>query len=358
MTTLTEKFASFEGQVNDDATEAHSQRESIITTLEDIQTGIASINSDMLLLKQALLTALSQQDPFACCTPPSIVTPPTDTTVHPVDEDRCKRVQAFLHAMHEITGVFGAATDSGIFWSPSVVIGGINEVVTTLISGGTVPLPSLPEAVNIAGDAINYGLSNIGRGDNLQSQFDSISSAMVNGLYLVGSPDATQAQYASMVSGSSLPNDEKLLFTALGFNALFSYFFDPGSTPDLSGYSGTACLADLTTITTCVDIASTAILDTDGFTRHFLIAPPASAFPQETAGDFFGFSFKILSGDDVVGHNLVRRPVGGGARTFVTSISVGATWTLADHTSTIALSTDSPSHVEHPFVVRICPPAS
>jgi len=358
MTTLTEKFTALEGQLNDDADVNHSDNLNIVEQLELIKDSLASINSDLLLFKAQMAAQSPAIDPYACCTPPSIVIPSVDPTSNPVNQDRCKRAQAFVHAMHEIAGVFGAATDSGIFWSPSVVIGGIQEVITALIEGETVPLPSFPEAVNIAGDAINYGLSNIGRGHNLQSQFDSISSGMVNALYFTSTAGDAQSAYFSIVDASGLPNDEKLLFKALGFNALFSYFFDPESTPDLSPYDGTICSGSLPDITVCTQFSSTCSLGTDGHTRAHLLVPPASTDLNYILGDYFGWTFKYISGVSGIGLNIYRKTVVGGSDLFVTSIAIGNQWTILDHTAEIqVVAPAEPDDACHPFVVEVCPPA-
>jgi len=241
MTNLTDKFTATDDLMTSIGDEAHSQRESIISSLGDMQTEIADVGAQIAALRNLMLSGIGQNDPCATCPPPSLITPVTNPTGRPINPDKCKRVRAFLNAIHAISDVIGAAANSAIVWSPSIVASGISEVLTTLVTGGSVPLPSFGESVNIAGDSINYGLSNIGRGDNLASQFNSIADGMVNGLYNTPNAAAIQTQYAGLIDASSLPNDEKLIFKALGYNAIFTYFFDPSSTPDLTPYSGTDC---------------------------------------------------------------------------------------------------------------------
>jgi len=353
MTTLSEKFSTLESDLSDQSSEAHSQRESILTTLSDIQSGLASINSDMLLMKQSLLAAVGQNNPCVTCPPPSLITPTTSPTSNPIDEDKCKRVQAFIHAVHEITGVFGAATDSGIFWNPSIVTSGISEVITTLVTGGTVPLPSFGESVNIAGDAINYGLSNIGRGDNLQAQFDSVSSGMRDTLYIANSPADVQSAYEASINSSSLPNDEKLLFNALGFNDLFSYYFDPASTPDLTGYDGTICSFPSGT---CFTVGPTASSSDGGSSTTALgstfgpFAPVSGAIGSSSGPvvwtppifygvDPFGWTFECL-----VGHVFLLHRAGGisdtGTFTVDTTFGVDGTPHAFPHAGTWTLGID------------------
>ena len=241
MSDLTGKFSTLEAELTSIGDEAHSQRVATNTAIADVQTAVDNVGAEIAALRNLMLSAIGQSDPCMTCPPPSLITPVTNPTGRPINADKCKRVHAFLNALHEISGVFGAVSNNAIVWTPSIVNAGISEVLTTLVTTGSVPLPSFGESVNIAGDTINYALSNIGRGDNLQSQFDSITSGMVNGLYNTPNAADIQSQYTSSVDGSGLPNDEKLLFKALGFNALFSYFFDPTSHPDLTAYSGTDC---------------------------------------------------------------------------------------------------------------------
>jgi hypothetical protein len=357
MTSLTDKFTALEGQLNDDADVNHSDNLSIVSQLEDVKTSLANIDADILLIKSLIGSLSSQVDPYACCTPGSIVVPPTSPTTHPIDEDRCKRVQAFLHAMHQLTGVIGAATDSGIFWSPSIIISGISEVISTLITGGTVPLPSLPEATNIAAKAISYGVDNIGRGDSLQAQFDSISTGMITPLYGATSPASTQGVYASLVSGSGLPSDEQLLISSLGYNALFSYYFDPSSTPDLSGYSGTACGSGICAITSCVTLPSTYGFIGSEDNYYIQYSPMYASDSWFMGCDLFGFTVEILTSGGGQ-HIHVEAYTSPGVVEGLYSLlpSDGATL-INHHGIAFRISTWGESGVGLPFTVRICPPA-
>jgi len=260
MSDLTGKFSTLEAEITSIGDEAHSQRESEITAIGDVQTAVDNVGAQIAALRNLLLSAIGQNDPCATCPPPSLITPVTSPTTQPANSDKCQRVQAFLNALHEITGVFGAVSNNAIVWTPSVVTSGISEVLTTLVTGGSVPLPSFGESVNIAGDTINYALSNIGRGDDLQAQFDTLSATLQAAIFDATSPSDDQTQYASVIDASALPNDEKLLFKALGFNALFSYFFDPTSTPDLSPYDGTICGPG----TGCVEVVSAVVAGNAG----------------------------------------------------------------------------------------------
>jgi len=265
MSDLTAKFAATEDLMSSIGDEAHSQRESILSSMSDMQTEIADVGAQIAQLRNLLLSGIGQNDPCATCPPPSLITPVTSPTSQPVNADKCKRVQAFLNAVSQISGVLGAVSNNAIVWTPSIVTSGISEVLTSLVTTGSVPLPSFGESVNIAGDTINYALANIGRNDNLQSQFDSISAGMIQPMYDAGNPAAEQAQYTSLIDASSLPNDEKLLFKALGFNALFSYFFDPTSHPDLTPYSSTPCAFPACMTFTTAEMIHTTVTSGDAW---------------------------------------------------------------------------------------------
>jgi len=241
MTTLSDKFTTLEGQLSSDATEAHSQRETIELTLEDIQTVLSSINSDMLLMKQALLSAMASNGSCVPCTPTTLLPPAISPTSHPIDEDKCKRSQAFIHAVSEILHTIGAVSDDPLFWSPSTVLSAISEVITTLVTGGTVPVPSFTEASSIVGSIIAYFAANLLRGDVIGDVFDGSSGGLTNLLYSAASPGDAQSAFNSYIAGLGLDADEATLIEVVGYSALFNYYFDPDSTPDLTAYDGSAC---------------------------------------------------------------------------------------------------------------------
>ena len=250
MTNLTEKFTEFQAEVDLDADEAHSQRVTIISTLENIQSGLASINSDMLLMQRALLSAIGQSGACAICPTPPLIIPVTDPTTRPVNQDKCKRVQAFLHAMQEIFTVLDVASSVGIGFNPSLVIDAWSQVIVALENGDTTPVISFPEAVQLGGDLINYAADNFFVGGTLSGYFSPLILDLRDAMYSPATPAATQAAYNGVISGSSAPGSAQNVMIDAAYNALWSYYFDPASTPNLGGYDGFACAgAECLTIT-------------------------------------------------------------------------------------------------------------
>ena len=350
MSDLTAKFSALESQINDDANEAQSQRASIEATLEGIDATLSNIEADLLLMKYQLLASLSQSDPCATCPPPSIVIPLTSGTTHPVDSDHCKRVQALIHALSAISEVIGAATDSGLFWTPSIIISGITEVITTLITGGSVPLPSLPEAAGLASGAIAYGVNNIVRGDGLQAQFDSVSPGLLSPLYSAVSPSAAQVTYASYLSTSGLPSDEITLLSRLGYNDLFSYYLDPSSSPDLSGYDGTICAF----AGGCIDIIAETVNYADASDVYSIVwGDPFSASSDNGSGYTADATVWCLT--SLTGYTFTPNA---SCRVFSTpggfdDLTAGTPYTFAgtDHATINSYAAGN-----HPFTITLCPP--
>ena len=241
MSDLSAKFSTLEGQLSDAADEAHTQRATAQLTLEDIQTALSSIDSDILELRSALLSALASNGSCVPCTATTLLPPAISPTSNPIDEDKCKRSQAFIHAVSEILHTIGAISDNPLFWSPATVLSAISEVVTTLVSGGTVPVPSFTEASSIVGSILAYFASNVTRGDVIGDVFDGVSGGLTNLLYSSNSPGDAQSAYNTYIGSQGLDADEQTLIEVVGFTALYNYFFDPDSTPDLSAYDGSAC---------------------------------------------------------------------------------------------------------------------
>jgi len=237
--TLTEKFAAIEAQLNDDADEAVSQRASIISTLEDIQTGLANINADMLAMKNALLgavTAAGSCNP--CPTSPLMGVPPiTDTS--PIDEDHCKRTQALLHVISLMCDYADAATAVSIF-TPSYINTAIEEIQTATSDSG-IPAPGWIDAVTIAADGVNFIINRALLGGGAHASFDPLVSDLQSAIYSAGSPSDAKAAYDTIIDGSGGLAASIPLLKGLGYSDLFNYFLDSSTTPNLDGYSGGIC---------------------------------------------------------------------------------------------------------------------
>jgi len=242
MTTLTEKFEALEAQINDDADEAHSQRATIETTLEDIQTTLANINSDMLLMKSALIQAVGQSGACFPCPTPSIVVPTVPTTTEPVNPERCQRSQAFIATMHNILAAFDTLQSFNVVGTFNVLNDAISEVIAAVAAGDTVPLPSFPETVQIVGTYISYAGERLFSGVALLDQFTPLETALRQATYSSTNAEAAQSAYRGVIDASGASSGAKFLFDAIAYNAIAAYFFDPTTSPDLSGYSGATCV--------------------------------------------------------------------------------------------------------------------
>lgn len=241
MSDLTGKFTSLEAQMSSEASEAQTQRASGIATLEDIQAGIASLNSDLLLMRRALLLAIGQNSPCADCPTPSIEVPTIPTTTNPIDVDKCKRTRAFLHAMDSILAGFNTLMSYNVSATYTLISDTIGQVIGSLVGDDPVPLPSFPEAVNLAGNYFSAVAGYIASPSDIVTDWNTIRDDMVSAIYTAGNASADQAAYNAVVDSSSLPFYAANLIKSAAFNALWAYFFDPSSSPDLSAYSGTDC---------------------------------------------------------------------------------------------------------------------
>jgi hypothetical protein len=357
MTTLTEKFTTLEEQLAAAAVIIQGYTDTVEPKLQAVLDLMDVMNVNNAANTRYLLSALNAIDPCATCPPPSVIVTPPDGTVYFPGAEACKRAQAFIAFMNSAMTVLDVVSGLGTGTFPSLVISAIQEVIdgNALYSG--LPVISFPEGVSLVGNLINYGILNIGRGDTLSSQFGSISAGMLPVLYGASSADGAKSLYTSYVSGSGLPSDEIGVMNAAAYDAAFTWFFAPGSTPDLTPYDGGACGGGLPAITTCVDVVATVFFDGDADRYHMITAPTSGTDP-EVIGDFFGFSFEIIEGVLGINTSIVYRPSGGGSRTFEATIAIGsAPHTVTHHTSTIDLYTDHDGSTTYPFTVRVCPPS-
>jgi hypothetical protein len=250
MTNLEQKFEALESQLATQNTALLSAMGTIGETLALINTALDTLNSNGATNTRLLLAAINQNGPCAVCPTPPLVIPPVGTVTHAINEDKCKRTQAFLHAMQLIAEVFDTITFNGLTITPSLISDAVSQVIAVLDNPDTTPLPSFPESVNIAGDSVSYVVGNITRGGTLSGDLASLILDMQDAIFAAGDQSADQAAYNAVIDGSELPFYSALLLKALAYNELWNYYFDPASTPNLVGFSGTACgTSDCLTIT-------------------------------------------------------------------------------------------------------------
>jgi hypothetical protein len=324
--------------------------------LDLLNAQIDTLNLNGAANTRYLLAALAALDPCATCPPSSIVVPPIDPTVVPPDDTTCKKAQAFIAYMSSAMVMLDLVSGLGTGTFFSLLASAYQEVIDGSSAYTGVPLISFSEGMNLIGKLINYSITNIGRGDTLSAQFATLTTGMLPVLFEATSASDAQSLYNAYVAGSGLPADEIAAMQAAGYAGLFDWFFGPDGTPDLTPYSGGVCGGGLADITACRDVTATLANDGDGY-RYHLLAAPVTGSDNETAGDFFGFSFEEIDGTAGKATRVVYRPAGGGSRAFATNLFVdNPSYTFSVHTSTIDLYTDVDGPGTKVFTVRVCPP--
>lgn len=358
MTTLTEKFEALETQLAAQAAVIQGYTDEVEGKLTDIFNTLDVMNVNNAANTRYLLTALAQIDPCATCPPASLIVPPTGSTFAPVDSVTCQRSQAFIAFMDAVFSILDVVSGLGTGTFPSLVISAYNEVIASSAMFTGVPVIDFPAAVNVIGDTVNYALSNIGRGDTLTGVWSGIKAGLLPELAGSTSSSDAQSRYQAYIAASGIDSDEKLLMTAAAYNGLFDWFFDPGSSPDLTGFDGSICGGALIDATSCVDLVAVLYGDTDGFDRYHIFAPVAlSGSPTTIAGDFFGWTYQVIDGfaGKPTLFDVVTSPTT--AVNDGTSTIGNPATTVTHHGIAIVAYTDHDGPGTKPFTLRMCPPA-
>lgn len=357
MSDLTAKFTALEEQLA-------SEHTAIMSAIADLQTSIDLVasNTDLALENgaantKALLAALGQTGACFPCPTPSIIVPPTNTDGVTVDSALCQRVQGFLQTIHDILSAMDTMQSYNVVGTFSVLNDAISEVIGAVSAGDTLPLPSFPETVNIVGDYISYAGERLFSGVGLVEQFDPIMPALSTAMFTAGSASAAQSSYASVIDASSVSNGAKLLFKAVAYNALWSYYFDPGSTPDVSGYDGSLCQGALIDITECTSYASEPFFSSPVTLQAIDLPPRFEGHPARIQGDFIGWSVRVVSVDGPGSVQLFRWDADMTLHFVDESVASTAAMNVSDHTAAITIQSGSGAGDGDPFVVEICPPA-
>ncbi len=356
MSDLTAKFAALESQLAEQqvATQVDldNMQEQLTALFNELDTVIINNAANA----RAILQAIGANSPCAPCPTPSLTVPPVDTTGTPIDADKCKRTHAFIHAMMQVFTVLDTMSAFAIPFSPSLISDAIGQVIVALENGDPTPLPSFPEAVQIAGDGINYVAGNFLVGDTLSSLFASVALDMVDAIYSGTTAGDDKAQYAAIISGSVIPSYAKPLMIDAAYNELVSFYFDPASDVNLTGYADNDCSFSLPDITSCVDLSSASTV-LGGQTYWYALVPPAySGNPIFTIGDFFGFTFDVLTIEGATPVLIDYYDLSDAYHTFTTMDASTAVTELTVHTNALGLHSQA-GDIGGPFVIRVCPPA-
>lgn len=241
MTTLTEKFDALETQLAAQAATTNAYIDTVETKLQALFDTLDIMLVNNAANTKALIAAIGQNSPCAPCPTPPLSIPPVGTITLPVDEEGCKRSQAFLNFMQEVFTVLDLASSVGVGFNPSLITDAFNQVIASIGGGDSPDAISFPEAVQLVGDMVSYVATNILVGDTLVGLFSPLYVSLRNALYSAGSASAAKSAYDAIIDASSMDGYRKAVLKDAAYGAAYTYFFDPASDPDLSGLSGTVC---------------------------------------------------------------------------------------------------------------------
>jgi hypothetical protein len=241
MSDLTAKFAALETQLADQETAANTDRDLTNTKLQAVFDELDLILVNNAANARAILAAIAQNSPCATCPTPPIVIPPIGTTPLPVNAEACQRSQAFVSFMAQVFTVLDLASAVGIAFSPSLVTDAFNQVIAGIGGSDSPNAISFPEAVQLVGDLVSYIATNLLVGHTLSGLFAPIANDIRDALYSAGDADAARGAYQAIIASSGLGTYEAPVLNDAAYSDAFTYFFDPDSTPDLTGFSGSAC---------------------------------------------------------------------------------------------------------------------
>jgi len=274
MSDLTAKFTALEEQIAAQAAATDALIDTVEAKLQLIFDTLDVINVNGAVNTRALLAAMHQNSPCTTCDPVDISVPPTSPDDNPVNEDKCKRTQAFIHAMTEVFGVLDVMSAFGVPFTPSLITDAINQVITALANGDPTPLPSFPEMIQIVGDGVNYVAGGFFVGDTLAGYFAPLVFDLQAAIYAATSPAGAQSAYNSVIDASeAIPNYAKPLMKDAAYNELWSFYLDPASDVNLTGYDGSICAPEGECVTITVpedEGTSTYVFSGDTYSRIVL----------------------------------------------------------------------------------------
>jgi len=358
MSDLTEKFTTLETQLADQAEATAAQLADIQAALDFINTQLDTITVNNAANTKYLANALAQNNPCMDCGDTSLVVPPTGDNTAGNGEEACKRVQAFLHAMTQVYTALDVMSTFGVGFSTSILTSAYTEVITALANGDTTPMPSFPEAVQIVGDGISYIASNVLVGHTLVGLFTPLYFDLLKPMFNAGNAGAAQVVYNGVIEGTDYGIFERPLLEHAAYNALYSYYFDPASDPNLSGYDGTICFTAIPDITECTQFTSTNYDLGGGSIFQAIQTPPMSAtYPWAMTGDLFGFPVEMVVGESGGDHSAVYS-ISGGTENLQFNIGIGSgPQTVVNHTTVFSIRTHTSEFSSNHWTCEICPPS-
>jgi hypothetical protein len=332
MSDLTTKFAALEEQLSAQAAATNGLVDTVEAKLQALFDELDIMLINNAANTKALLKAMAQNNPCASCDAALIAVPPTDPTSNPVDEDKCLRTQAFLHAMTGVFTVLDTMSAFGVPFTPSLIGDAINQVAADLENGDTTPLPSFPEMVQIVGDGINYVAGGFLVGDTLVGYYTPLILDLRDAIYAADSPAAAQSAYNALIDAQEgIPGYAKPLMKDAAYNEMWSFYFDPTSGINTTGYDGSVCAptSDCVTIFGPADAGTSNYtfegnvytrIDTNSIEPGVTINEDATyTFNHPVFASYFGSGGALLSADTAYTAAAMALLVGIGPNYFDTS---------------------------------------
>lgn len=358
MSDLTTKFAALSEQLAAQATASDALVDTVEAKLQALFDEIDTIIVNNAANTRAILLALGSLDPCACAGTPTLIVPPIGTTPIGVSSEQCQRIQAFLHTMQEIFTVLDVASAFSVGLNFSLVSNSINEVITSIESGSDLPVISYPEANLLINDVINYIIGNLLVGGTLSGYFSSVLFDLRDGMALSNSASSAKSFYDGVINASGLPSYVKPVIKDAAYGALYSYYFDPGTAPNLTGYDGSLCMGCLTGITGCTSFDA-APATASGASWYAVIACDllgGAGHEFLFVGDYFHYTIQRTTG--TAGRaTQVRYHDATHDNALISLLDNGSDVTVINvHTQALAIYTLDHDANAHPFTVIICPP--
>jgi len=248
MSDLTGKFTGLESQMTSEHDETQTTIDNIYALLGAMSDTLTTIQNNNAANTRYLIQAIGQINPCADCEQ-SVTVPPIDTTTRTINTDKCKRAQAFVDAIGRIIAVWDTFSTFDLAANFTLITSSISEVIAGIAAGDTIPLPSFPEAVQLAGSVASYTGYNLFAHTSLVAEYDPLITDLVQGIYAASTAEAGKSAFDTTIASGMSSGYLSDAVIATGYSALWNYYFDPTSLPDLSAYDGLVCTDGCITFT-------------------------------------------------------------------------------------------------------------
>ncbi len=352
MSDLTAKFTAFETQSAAQHDIVIENLEAILNRLDAVNVALDIITNNNATNTRYLLQAIGELNKCVECGTQPIIVPPIDTTPVTLDTDKCKRSQAFVDAIGRFLAVWDTFSSFDVASNVSIITNAISEVIGELGAGDTIPLPSFPEAVQLAGDVLSFTGYNLFAHTSLVDEYNPLKASLYQAIYDASDRSSAQSVYNGLVAAGMSSGFLSDVVSATAYNELWNYYFDPDSLPDLSGYSGVVCgtagCFNYTSETACAN----------GFCRQYLTwGDPFTAVTHEGGSPVWDKTILLL--EDLYGARIINTGVatkrlvynqtGGGQ--VVSFIVAGGEYIFTVHTDFVLMDD---SFSDGAFSIQLC----